>query len=113
MKLRIEENVSLAPLTTIRLGGAARYLARVKTLDEIREALTWARTKNLPWHILSGGSNTIFRDEGFRGLVIKIELKGIEWEGNGRVTIAAGEPWDPFVEECVRRGLAGVERLSG
>lgn len=111
--MKIEHDVSLAPLTTIRLGGKARYFVRVRGVAEIQEALLWARTKKVPWHILSGGSNTIFLDEGFVGLIIAIELKGIAWGEAGLVKVAAGEPWDPFVVVCISRDLAGVECLSG
>lgn len=111
--VKFEENIALAPLTTIRLGGQAKYLAHCSSVEVLREALAWAKEKNLRWHVLGGGSNTVFLDKGFDGLVIKIELKGIEWGEDGRVNVSAGENWDPFVAECVQRDLAGVECLSG
>lgn len=110
--LQIEENVVLAPLTTIQLGGAARYFVRCRSTQELLEALGWARRKKLPLHILGGGSNTIFHDDDFPGLVVKIELKGIAF-GKERVVVAAGEEWDPFVVQCLEKNLAGVECLSG
>lgn len=113
MKFAIQENIPLAPLTTIRLGGLARYFSPITDVAELKEALAWARPKGLPTHILGGGSNTVFSDKGFEGLVLKIELKGIAWGENGRVNVMAGEDWDPFAAECVRRDLAGVECLSG
>lgn len=112
MKLQIEENVSLAPLTTIQLGGLARYFVRCRSTEELLEALTWARKMKLALHILGGGSNTIFHDDGFSGLVVKIELKGIAF-GRERAVVAAGEEWDPFVGACIKKNLAGVECLSG
>jgi len=113
MAISIEEQVPLAALTTIRLGGAARYFVRVSSVAELQEALTWAQQQSLPIHILGGGSNTIFRDEGFGGLVIRIAIQGVSFGEEGRVEVAAGEDWDPFVAQCVERGLAGVECLSG
>jgi len=109
----IRENVSLAELTTIGLGGKARYFVSGATVDELKEALLFAREKNLPVHVLGGGSNTVFADGGFSGLVIQIGLKGTEFGKDGQVAAAAGEVGDEIVEECVRRDLAGLECLSG
>jgi len=70
----IRENVSLAPYTTIRVGGSARYFFSVYTDNEVREAVRFAHAKNLPFFILGGGSNVIFLDEGFAGVIIKIKI---------------------------------------
>jgi len=115
--MRIEENIPLAPLTTFRVGGRARWFTRARALAELREALAFARAKNLPIFILGGGSNTLVADEGFEGLVIKIEVRGIELaEGKNKTATliaAAGEPWDGVVEYAVRNNLWGLENLSG
>lgn len=114
--IKIEENAPLAPLTTIKLGGQARFFARCATVDELREAIKFAGSKQLKVHILGGGSNTIFSDAGFNGLVIKIEIGGItyvECGGKVKVTAGAGVVWDELVSECVGRGLGGLESLSG
>ncbi len=106
----------LAPLTTIKLGGRARFFACCATVDELREVLGFAREKTLKVHILGGGSNTIFSDAGFNGLVIKIEIGGItyvECGGRVKVTAGAGVVWDELVSECVNRGTGGLESLSG
>ncbi|MEK7557254.1 MAG: UDP-N-acetylmuramate dehydrogenase [Patescibacteria group bacterium] len=113
MELSIQESVPLAPLTTIQLGGEAQYFVRCRSREELREALVWANENRVRVHVLGGGSNTVFRDEGFEGLVIKIELRGIDWSKDGRVKIAAGEDWDPFVVQCVQKDWAGVECMSG
>ena len=115
MSIHIEENVALAPLTTMRTGGAARFFVAVKNMDELKEALVWAKERELPIFILGGGSNTLVLDEGFSGLVIKIEIKGITYEdtaGGARVVASAGEIWDDLVRDAVERGLWGVENLS-
>ena len=112
----IRENVPLAPLTTIGLGGAARYYAHCSTDEEIIEALAHARARGLRVCLLGGGSNTIFSDRGFDGLVLRIATKGVTFSPHGYKTLivaAAGEEWDPFVQSCVARGLGGVECLSG
>ena len=114
--LAIRENVPLAPHTTIGLGGAARYYAHCSSDEEIAEALAHARARGLRVHLLGGGSNTIFSDRGFDGLVIRIATKGVTYSSRGAKTLvaaAAGEEWDPVVQSCVARGLGGVECLSG
>ncbi|MFH1354376.1 MAG: UDP-N-acetylmuramate dehydrogenase [bacterium] len=111
--MEVRGNVLLASLTTVGLGGRAQYFASCSTVEDLKEALLFAREKNLAVHILGGGSNTIFADKGFAGLVIKVELKGMKFIKDGLVEAAAGEEWDNVVEECVKRGLAGLECLSG
>jgi len=106
----------LAPHTTMQLGGAARYFTACRTLEEIRYALRWASAEKLPVQVLGGGSNVLFSDEGYGGLVLKVELPGlsfVEEEGAVLVQAAAGQVWDGLVAECVGRGLSGIECLSG
>ena len=108
--------ISLDEHTTIHLGGKAKYFVSCQTTDRIRSALSFAASKNLSAQILGGGSNIIFPDEGFDGLVIKVDLKGIRFEDDGDFTnayVAAGEAWDDFVKSCIYNDLAGVECLSG
>ena len=114
--MKIEENVPLAPLTTIGIGGPARFFFRASTVDEIRQALEWARDEKKPVFILGGGSNLLISDDGFNGLVIAVDLRGITLESEDRfatVKAAAGEPWDAFVAHAVKNKWAGVECLSG
>jgi UDP-N-acetylmuramate dehydrogenase len=116
MPLRIEENVLLGPLTTIGIGGPAKSFARAGSVDEIREAIDWARERNLPLFVLGGGSNLLISDNGFPGLVMQVDLRGITLESEDEfatVRAAAGEPWDPFVAHAVANGWAGIECLSG
>ena len=110
--MRIEENVPLAPHTTFRLGGPARHFARVKNLEELRQSLDYARDQNLATLILGGGSNLLIGDAGFDGLVIKIEIKGVEQEGDTLIA-GAGESWDALVARAVKDGWWGLENLSG
>jgi len=112
----LQEDILLAPYTTLRLGGPARHFARCESIDQLRSGLTWAAQNALPVQILGAGSNTIFSDDGFPGLVLHIALSGIGFIAEKdaiRVTAAAGEDWDSFVHLCVERGLAGVECLAG
>ena len=112
----IEENVPLAPLTTIGIGGPARYYQRAGTVDEVRDGVAWARDQNVPLFILGGGSNLLISDDGFPGLVLHMDLRGITVESEDEramVRVAAAEPWDAFVARAVANGWAGIECLSG
>ncbi len=116
MNLIIEKNVSLAKLTTLKIGGAAKYFAAVSNENQVVEALKFAEKNNLKIFILGGGSNVLIADEGFDGLVLQIALKGIsveQTENKVLVTAKAGEDWDDFCEFCVNENLQGVECLSG
>ena len=101
--MNILENVALAPLTTFKVGGPARYFAEPKTCTEVAEAVQYARSRDLPLFVLGGGSNLVVADAGWPGLVLKIALPGIERRsGNdeaGKVLfdVGAGECWDKFV----------------
>jgi UDP-N-acetylmuramate dehydrogenase len=102
----------LSDLTTLRLGGPAKRMVEAATQDEVVGAVREADAKEEPLLVLAGGSNVVVADDGFPGTVVRILTAGIEALGATR-TAQAGEPWDPFVERCVREGLAGVECLSG
>ncbi|NKB71813.1 MAG: UDP-N-acetylmuramate dehydrogenase [Candidatus Latescibacteria bacterium] len=110
------QNVPLAPLTSLQLGGPARYLAVCQDVDDIRAALEQALQMDLPVQILGGGSNTLFADGGFPGLVLHIAIAGIDFKDEKDATlvsVGAGEDWDNLVQTCIDRNLGGLECLSG
>jgi UDP-N-acetylmuramate dehydrogenase len=112
----LQENVSLAPMTTLKVGGPARFFIRAETEGEVIEAFSYAAAIGDEIFVLGGGSNVLISDRGFDGLVIQPALKRIEMfpeKGDVRVEAGAGEDWDPFVRECVANDLAGLECLSG
>src|SRR3954470_3529732 len=114
---RLQRDVPLAPFTTLGIGGPAKFFIRAETVDEIREALSWTAAQNEPLFILGGGSNVLIADEGFDGVVLQIDLRGITVRDEDadalNVYVAAGERWDDFVAFAVERGWAGIECLSG
>jgi UDP-N-acetylmuramate dehydrogenase len=112
----VQENIALAPLTTLKVGGPARYFVEARTLPEVQEAIKFSQLRSLPLFVLGGGSNVVVSDEGWPGVVLKIAIAGIEPRTlNDKVVfeVGAGEPWDKFVAATVARNCAGVERLSG
>jgi UDP-N-acetylmuramate dehydrogenase len=114
--MNIQENVALAPLTTFKVGGPARYLAQPSTTAEVVEGVQFARARGLPLFVLGGGSNLVISDAGWPGLALKIAISGIdERNENGKslFEVGAGEEWDRFVARSVTRNCAGVECLSG
>ncbi|MBT3341888.1 MAG: UDP-N-acetylmuramate dehydrogenase [Gemmatimonadetes bacterium] len=114
--MQIENDIPLAPLTSLGIGGAARHLAHCTTPAQVCEALEWAGSRSLPVHVLGGGSNTIFADSGFDGLVLRVELTGVDIDDAGTTTeirAAAGEDWDGLVARCIDADLVGLECLSG
>jgi UDP-N-acetylmuramate dehydrogenase len=70
----ITENVPLAPLTTLKVGGTARYFIEAETISEVSQAVEFSRSKNLPLFVLGGGSNLVISDAGWPGLVLKIGI---------------------------------------
>ena len=103
---------ALADYTTLRLGGPAARFVEVADEAAIVAAVRDADAHGTPLLILAGGSNLVVADAGFPGTVLRIASRGIAADGD-RLTVAAGEPWDPFVARCVAEGRAGVECLAG
>jgi UDP-N-acetylmuramate dehydrogenase len=109
-------NVVLAPYTTMGLGGPARWFARCTSGEELRATLLFAQREGLPVQVFSGGSNIIFADEGFDGVVLNVALRGFRAEESREdavLTVGSGEPWDSVVERAAGKGWGGIECLSG
>ena len=102
----LQENIPLAPLTTIKIGGLARYFVEARSIGEVQEAVALSRSRDLPVFVLGGGSNLLIADSGWPGSVLKIAIAGIEHASspmkNGKVLfeVGAGESWDKFVSRC-------------
>jgi UDP-N-acetylmuramate dehydrogenase len=118
--MTIQENVPLAPLTTLQVGGTARFFAELRREDEVREAVQFAKRRELPLFVLGGGSNLVVADSGWPGLVLKIAIGGIasptanDATGNAVLfSVGAGVNWDDVVAQAVAQNCAGVECLSG
>lgn len=107
----------LAPFTTFRIGGPARYFCEAASEDELVEAVQFARQHGLKIFILGGGSNLLVGDEGFDGLVIRIAIDdpvGPFYDGHFvDYTVAAGTDWNAVVLRLCEQGISGVECLAG
>ncbi|HJP96587.1 MAG TPA: UDP-N-acetylmuramate dehydrogenase [Candidatus Saccharimonadales bacterium] len=114
--MNILQNVPLAQHSTMRLGGTAAYAVDITSRMELREALAWAEERNLPVMMIGGGSNIIWKDEGFPGLLLVNKIMRFEEQQedaeNYYVTVGSGEDWDKVVERTVQKGATGLEFLS-
>jgi len=141
--IKITKNEPLSNHTSIRIGGMADFFVTAETGNELKEAVIWARDNKVPYYILGGGSNTIFADEGYRGLIInqrsrnisfnqskdilplhqikarynaaklKFELGYDDWHANRLVTVDAGYPLPALIKDTLTRGLVGLEWFAG
>jgi UDP-N-acetylmuramate dehydrogenase len=126
MEMELRENVSLAEMTTFRLGGVAKVVITCTTVEDIKMALATARERHLSWYVIGGGSNMLVSDAGYGGVIIHIALPnysfaqeentahiGTSKEGVVVAVAEAGVTWDSFVQESVSRELWGLENLAG
>ena len=112
----MQENIPLAPFTTLQVGGPARYFAEARSEGEVREAVEFAKSRSLPLFVLGGGSNLLIADSGWPGIVLRIAIDGLNSEVSGSSVlfrVGAGHEWDAFVAHAVAENCAGVECLSG
>lgn len=128
--MEIRENVPISELTTMRLGGQARYVLVAKDEDDLRDGWQFAKERGLPVWVMGGGANTIGHDEGFSGVIILNQIRGIFVKvGEDLVGVEdlddvqdlgeelelvcmGGEIWDNVVEFACERGYTGIEAMS-
>lgn len=114
--MNILENVSLAEYSTMGLGGKVAFLADITSKNDLTEAVAWAKSKQVPVLMIGGGSNIIWADEGFPGLLLVNKITGYEQEKvdveHSYLIVGAGENWDSVVARSVEAGLTGIEALS-
>lgn len=112
----VHTNIPLKNYVTMRIGGNARFMTDIHAAGEVAGIVTKANEQNIPIYILGGGSNTIVRDEGYAGLVLRNRIPGFEivadTPSDTTIKIGAGEDWDDVVRRSVEMGLSGIECLS-
>jgi UDP-N-acetylmuramate dehydrogenase len=115
--MHLEENISLAPFTTLRIGGPARYFARITSESDLLEAIGFARVNEFPIFALGGGSNLLVPDSGFPGVVLHIQLPAsiaiTRTPGEIHAQVSAGTDWNALVLNLCQQGIAGLESLAG
>jgi len=111
--MEVRSNVSLAPYTTFRIGGPAKLFAEISDASELALGCELAANNHLPVYVFSGGSNILFSDQGFPGLVMRILDGGFRMLDGGRVSIGSGRSLSESALSCCESGLSGMERLVG
>jgi len=112
----LQRNVPLASHTTLRIGGPAAYFAEPESEEDLAKLLAWARREGLSFFILGNGSNVVFEDSGYEGLVISMrrfrnDLIKMDLD-RSQVTVSAGVSLARLVRFCQESGLAGTEFLA-
>jgi len=111
---RLERDVVLAPYTTFKIGGPADLLYRARTPDELAQAVLAARELEIPFFLLGLGANILVGDGGFRGLVIRNEVEGIDFLDDVRVRAGSGaKVYIDLIDATVSRGLGGLHHYVG
>ena len=107
----VQENVTLAPYTSARIGGAADVLVTVQSADELADAIQLIWENNLPYYILGGGSNVLVSDKGFRGVVVLNRAKEVRFEMGNQPAVwcEAGVVIANLARRCASKGLGGLE----
>jgi len=110
---RLLRDAPLAPRTSFKVGGAADWLADVRSTTELGAILQAARASDIPVTLLGGGSNVLVADSGVRGVVIRLHLTGISQPSESIVAAEAGVTINGLVRWTVGRGLSGLEAWAG
>lgn len=108
----IRENVEIKELTTMRLGGLAQYVIELETVEDVKEAYSFAKERELPVFILGSGSNVIGKDEGFKGVILLNRMRGIHFLDDLTLEAMGGELLDDLVAFSTDHDLSGIEALS-
>lgn len=110
----IQEGIPLAPLTTFQIGGPADLLFRATTAEELVSVITRSRELEIPTFLLGRGANILVGDGGFRGLVVRSEVGGINFLNSHRVRAGAGlEIFPRLIQATVEEGLGGLHHFVG
>jgi len=109
----VGESVSLKPHSNFKIGGMADYFFLASSLKELLAAVGLVRKQGVPYRIIGGGYNVLFDDEGFRGLIIKNRVRGIQRISHDEISVLSGTEVNEMVDYCLNKGLEGVEFLAG
>lgn len=111
-EIYIQQNIPLAPFTTLGIGGNAAYFVEITTIQQLQSALKYAQDKKIPWQVIGGGSNLLISDDGFPGLIIKINYQGIAPK-NDQILVKAGTKLQALVNFTIENELDGMSTMTG
>ena len=109
----IQQGISLKNYTTFKIGGKAKYFAEIKNLQELKQVIQWAKDNHLSFFILGNGSNVLFSDEGYQGIVIKINNATLKKNNQNTILVGAGLPLGEFLQKCIKNRWVGYEWMAG
>lgn len=112
LNINIQENVSLAARTSFCIGGDARFYVEVNSVAELKEALQFAKEKNVDFYILGSGTNVLVNDKGFSGIIVKIKMNDISTDET-MLKAAVGVPFIKVINVAAEAGLTGLESFAG
>ncbi|MDD3101796.1 MAG: UDP-N-acetylmuramate dehydrogenase [Patescibacteria group bacterium] len=110
--IQVKKNVCLAPLTSFKIGGPAKYFLEAKNVDEVAGGLKWAKKNKIKYFVLGGGSNILISDRGFNGLVIKLLITNYKLLNN-KLVVGVGTSLAKLVSTSIKAGLTGLEWAAG
>lgn len=111
-KLAIRKNILLSQYSNYKIGGRARYFFKARSAEEIKEAILWAKSNKQKYFILGGGTNLLISDQGYRGLVIKIDIQHLTSD-NLRIHVGAGVLMKDLLNFAAKKKLSGLEWAGG
>lgn len=113
--MQILENEPMSKHTSFKVGGPARFFAKVESIEELKAALALATEKGLPHFIVGNGTNLLVADQGYEGVVIELAgtFSGIEDLGSGMFKVGAAVPLGRFARSALKQGFAGIHKLAG
>lgn len=115
-KDKIKTNEPMSKHTSFKTGGNADYYIKADNKEEIKNIIKYAKQNEIPLHIIGNGSNVLVSDNGIRGIVLKINLQGIdiqEQKDGVIVTVASGEKVMALAQKLLQNSITGFEELSG
>jgi UDP-N-acetylmuramate dehydrogenase len=109
----IKQNISLKNYTTFKIGGKVKYFAEVKNLQELKKIIQWTKDNHLSFFILGNGSNVLFSDKGYQGIIIKIKNSTLKKINQTVILVDAGLSLGEFLNKCVQNQWRGFEWMAG
>lgn len=113
VSLPYQRHKALSELTTFGIGGPASYFFEARSIQEMKDALKFCHAESLPFHILGKGSNSLFDDQGFSGMVILNKIDFCERSESGKIYVGAGYSFSLLGVQTARQGWSGLEFASG
>ena len=109
----IKKDVLLKNYNTFRINGKTKYFAKISSKDKLIKTLHWAKKNSLPIFILGNGSNILFSDKRYQGIVIKIENNKIKKINKKTIVVGAGMMLMELLQKFLNKGFEGLEWASG